>query len=96
MRIQTKRKYCVCGGILGQHRDRASQVTIYTESGPILVEHIESRCKTCNKGYFYGYTSDCTGDDLEKAEEEVLNKKRQFKYYEEDCLEAEVGFSIPK
>ena len=89
MRLQTKRKWCVCGGVLGQHKDRSSKVTIYTESGPILVEHLECRCRTCSKGYFYGYTSDCSGDDQEKAE--MNDRKRQFKYYEEDCLEAEVG-----
>ena len=68
------------------YKDRSSKVTIYTQSGPILAEHLECRCKKCNKGHFYGYTSDQSGE-----EDQGLNvSKKMLKYYDEDCLEAEV------
>ena len=58
-----------------------------------MIEHLESRCKDCSKGYFYGYTSDTSVDD----QLNTVNSKKHCKLYEEDCLEAEVdiyGFGI--
>ena len=91
MRLQTKRKFCSCGGAIVQYRDRYSEVTIYTQTGPIMVEHLECRCRVCNKGYFYGYSSDSSGEDHERAEHSVNYRKRHIKVYEEDCLEAVVS-----
>lgn len=86
MRLQSKRKFCSCGGAILRYKERFSQVTIYTETGPIMVEHLECRCKECNKGFFYGYTSDSSSEDQECKS----TSKRNFKIYDEDCLEAEV------
>ena len=86
MQLQSKRKFCLCGGIIAHFRNRFSSVTIYTETGPISVEHLECRCKKCGKGFYYGYSTDSTeDDDTTKAK-----TKRQYKFYEEDCLECEV------
>ena len=87
MRLQTKRRFCSCGGVICLYKDRVSHVSIYTETGPIMIEHLESRCKDCNKGYFYGYTSDSTMED----QLNTVNSKKHCKLYEEDCLEAEVN-----
>ena len=85
MRLQTKRKFCSCGGTIAHYRNRVSSLTIYTETGPLAAEHLECRCKKCNKGYFYGYATDTVVE-----EEESSNAKKQYKLYDEDCLECEV------
>ena len=61
---------------------------MYTETGPMEVEHLECRCRKCSKGYYFGYASDNQIDDEEEG------PKRQFKFYEEDCLESEVSMFI--
>ena len=90
MRLQTRRKYCSCGGTIVHHRDRSSQVTIYKETGPLLVEHLECRCKKCSRGHYYGYATD-TVEDHEDA-----NARKQYKFYEEDCLESQVNEKMIK
>ena len=90
MRLQTRRKFCSCGGIIVHHRERSSQVTIYTETGPLSVEHLECRCKTCSRGYFYGYATETLQD------EENPDARKQYKFYEEDCLESKVTESMIK
>ena len=89
MRLETKRKFCFCGGAILRFKDRQAQITVYTETGPIRMEHLESRCRKCKKGYFYGYTSESAEDDQEKPEKMHVTKQH-MKMYEEDCLEAEV------
>ena len=84
MILKTKRKFCVCGGTI-VHVGRKAHVTIYTETGPMEVEHLECRCRKCSKGFYFGYASDIQIDDEEEG------PKRQFKFYEEDCLESEVS-----
>ena len=82
MRLNTKRKFCSCGGtiaIVG----RSSLVTIYTENGALQAEHLEARCRKCRRGFFYGYSTDSVAQEDESS-------KKQFRYYDEDCLEAEV------
>ena len=83
MRLKTKRKFCSCGGTIA-HIGRSSQITIYTQHGPIEAEHLESRCRKCRKGYYFGYTSEADVDHTDDK------SRKFFKYYEEDCLEAEV------
>ena len=89
MRLKTSRKFCTCGGTIAHYKERYSNVTIYTQTGPIRMDHLESRCKTCNKGWYYGYTSDCSSEDQKGG---TVSYKKQFKIYEEDCLESEVIF----
>ena len=83
MRLKTKRKFCSCGGTIA-HIGRSAKITIYTQQGPVEAEHLESRCRKCRKGYYFGYTSEA---DVDHTDDE---SKKFFKYYEEDCLEAEV------
>ena len=90
MRLQTRRKFCSCGGTIVHHRDRSSQVTVYTETGPLLVEHLECRGKKCSRGHYYGYATD-TVEDQEDA-----NARKQYKFYEEDCLESQVTENMIK
>ena len=71
MRLETKRKFCLCGGVILRYKDRLAQITVYTETGPIMMEHLESRCRKCSRGYFYGYASESGGDDQEKAEKGI-------------------------
>ena len=74
-----------------QHSDRFARVTIYTERGPVEAEHLESRCKRCNKGYYYGYVSDTAISEPDNdAHCSNSTAKQHFKFYEEDCLESEV------
>ena len=89
MRLQTRRRFCSCGGTIVHHRERSSKVTIYTETGPISAEHLECRCKSCSRGYFYGYATDTVEDDDEDS-----STRKQYKYYEEDCLESKVSLEV--
>ena len=83
MRLKTRQKFCSCGGMIAQHKNRLSRVTIYTATGPFEAEHLEYRCKQCGKGYFYGYST----DSVDKEDE----TKQLYKLYDEDCLECEVS-----
>ena len=65
-------------------------MTIYTETGPLLVEQLECRCKKCSRGHYYGYATD-TVEDQEDA-----NARKQYKFYEEDCLESQVNEKMIK
>ena len=85
MHLKSKRKFCSCGGTIAHYRNRVSKVTIYTQTGPVEVEHLECRCKKCDRGYYYGYAS----DTVAVAGEESASK--QYKIYEEDCLESEAS-----
>ena len=91
MRLQTSRRFCTCGGTIAHYKERFSNVTIYTQTGPIMMEPLESRCKSCNKGWYYGYTSDISSEDKKGG---IVNHKKQFKIYDEDCLESEVIFFL--
>ena len=82
MRLKTKRTICSCGGTI-THIGSSSQITIYTQQGPIETEHLESHCWKYSKGYYSGYTSEAGVDHTD------YESRKFFKYYEEDCLEAE-------
>ena len=86
MRLNTKRKFCSCGGTIALV-GRSSLVTIYTENGALEAEHLEARCRKCRKGYFFGYSSD-------SVDQEDGSSKKQYRHYDEDCLEAEVCLDI--
>ena len=66
------------------YKERSSSVTLYTENGPVSAEHLECRCKSCSRGYFYGYYTD-------KVDTGSADEDKTFKYYEEDCLESQVS-----
>ena len=76
MRLETKRKFCLCGGVILRYKDRLAQITVYTETGPIMLEHLESRCRKCNK--CYGYASESGEDDQEKAEKGIHTTKHHM------------------
>lgn len=77
----------MCGGSIVA-RGRSTLVTLYSEDGPLEAEHLESRCRDCSKGFYYGYWTDTVVMD----EEGTSNEKKYFKYYDEDCLESKVIF----
>ena len=59
--LRTKWENCLyCGAKLeSAHREKDTDVVIYSRSGSRMAKHKEMRCsdrKSCRKGHFYGYT----------------------------------------
>ena len=86
--LKTKRSKCSCGGSVRHYQNRFSTLTVYTEDGPVRCKHLEFRCIKCLRGYYFGYSSDVRGKDVDALEDS--NKRAYKKLYEEDCLEQEV------
>ena len=74
--LSSSRTVCECGSAL-INTGRNAKITVYTRHGVILnVLHNEKRCKSCYRGYFYGffthgqnlfYDDTCLGRLLQKA-----------------------------
>ena len=89
--IKTKHDSCPhCGGkiVLFERSLEKGFITLYTESGPKKVKHLEYRCTEhhCKSGLFHGYSI----------------KKGGSKIYDNDCLQQKylvvsrkTAFSIP-
>ena len=69
MELKSKHNRCDCGGDVVSYCGRASKVTIYTELGPLEAEHIESRCRSCRKGHYFGYSTDTPDRSSETCDE---------------------------
>ena len=88
--LRTKRNNCFCGGSVKHFKNRFSTLTVYTESGPFICQHLEYRCSDCSRGFYFGYSTevDLQGKEEDKDDDDV--KRKYSKLYDEDCLEQEV------
>ena len=63
---QTKQNRCYCGGSVKHFKNRFSTLTVYTEDGPFTCKHLEFRCNSCSKGFYFGYSTEVEVDDHAK------------------------------